>query len=259
MRGMLLHQDGAKHAWLAEQPARDLIITMDDATSEIYSAFLVDEEGTMSSFRGLVEVIERHGLFMELYTDRGSHYFHTPEAGGKISKTQLTQVGRALKQLGIGHIPAYSPEARGRCERAFRTLQDRLPKELALAGITTVEAANRFLREVYLPEHNARFAVPAEEPAAAFVQVPEALWRDVLCLQEACCSAPTTEVGAGSQARASATTTASAGTAAACRSRRPRCGPTWCARPSGCTPIRTARLPSSRARTGWPASRRRRR
>ena len=143
MRGMMLHQDGSKHVWLAGLPALDLIITMDDATSEIYAAFLVDEEGTMSSLRGLVEVIERHGLFMELYTDRGSHYFFTPEAGGKVSKTQLTQVGRALKQLGIGHIPAYSPEARGRCERAFRTLQDRLPKELALAGITSVEAAMR--------------------------------------------------------------------------------------------------------------------
>lgn len=184
MRGMLLHQDGSKHAWLAGRAALDLIITMDDATSELYSAFLVEEEGTMSSLRGLIEVIERHGLFMELYTDRGSHYFFTPEAGGKVSKTQLTQVGRALKQLGIGHIPAYSPEARGRCERAFRTLQDRLPKELALAGIQTVEATNRFLREVYLPEHNARFAEPAEEPAAVFVAVPEALWRDVLCVQE---------------------------------------------------------------------------
>jgi transposase len=184
MRGMLLHQDGAKHPWLAGPPALDLIITMDDATSEIYSAFLVDEEGTMSSFCGLVEVIERHGLFMAFSTGRGSHYFHTPEAGGKVSKTQLTQVGRALKQLGIGHIPAYSPEARGRCERAFRTLQDRLPKALALARITTIEAANRFLREVYLAEHNARFAVPADEPASAFVAVPEALWRDVLCLQE---------------------------------------------------------------------------
>jgi transposase len=184
MRGMMLHQDGSKHPWLVGQPAHDLIITLDDATSEIYAAFLVAEEGTMSSLRGLVEVIERHGLFMELYTDRGSHYFFTPEAGGKVSKTQLTQVGRALKQLGIGHIPAYSPEARGRCERAFRTLQDRLPKELALAGITTVEAANRFLREVYLPEHNGRFAEPAEEPAAVFVEVPAALWRDVLCVQE---------------------------------------------------------------------------
>jgi transposase len=184
MRGMLLHQDGSKHAWLADQPALDLIITMDDASSEIYSAFLIEEEGTLSSFCGLVEVIERHGLFMDLYTDRGSHYFHTPEAGGRVSKTQLTQVGRALKQLGIGHIPAYSPEARGRCERAFRTLQDRLPKEFALGGITTIETANRYIREVYLPEHNARFAMPAEEPASAFVQVPEALWRDVLCIQE---------------------------------------------------------------------------
>jgi transposase len=184
LRGMMLHQDGSKHAWLAGQPALDLVITMDDATSEIYSAFLVDEEGTLSSLRGLVEVIERHGLFMELYTDRGSHYFFTPEAGGKVSKTQLTQVGRALKQLGIGHIAAYSPEARGRCERAFRTLQDRLPKELALAGMTTVEAANRFLCEVYLPDHNATFAVAPEEPASAFVVVPEALWRDVLSIQE---------------------------------------------------------------------------
>jgi len=184
MQGMMLHQDASKHAWLADQPALDLVITMDDATSEIYSAFLVPEEGTQSSFRGLVETIERRGLFMELYTDRGSHYFFTPEAGGKVSKTQPTQVGRALKQLGIGHIAAYSPEARGRCERAFRTLQDRLPKELALAGITTVEAANRFIREVYLPAHNTRFAVPAEAPASAFVEVPEALWRNVLCIQQ---------------------------------------------------------------------------
>ena len=184
MRGMMLHQDASKHGWLAGQPALDLVITMDDATSEIHSAFLVDEEGSRSSFRGLVEVIERHGLFMELYTDRGSHYFHTPEAGGKVSRTRLTQVGRALKQLGIGHIAAYSPQARGRCERAFRTLQDRLPKEFELAGITTVLAANRFLREVYLPQHNARFAVPADEPASAFVMVPELLWRDLLCIQE---------------------------------------------------------------------------
>jgi len=184
MQGMMLHQDASKHAWLAGQPALDLVITMDDATSAIYAAFLVPEEGTASSFRGLVETIERHGLFMELYTERGSHYFFTPEAGGKVSKRQPTQVGRALKQLGIGHIAAYSPQARGRCERAFRTLQDRLPKELTLAGITTALAANRFLREVYLGEHNRLFAVPPDEPASAFVEVPEVLWRDVLCIQE---------------------------------------------------------------------------
>ena len=244
LRGMMLHQDGSKHAWLAGQPALDLIITMDDATSELYSAFLVDEEGTMSSLRGLVEVIERHGLFMEFYTDRGSHYFFTPEAGGKVSKSQLTQVGRALKQLGIGHIAAYSPEARGRCERAFRTLQDRLPKELALAGITTVEAANRFLREVYLAEHNRTFAVAPEEPASAFVVVPEALWRDVLAIQEE---------------RVVATTTASPGAAVPCRSRRRRCARTWCAPGSGSTTIPTARSPSSKGPGAWRASRRTRR
>ena len=184
MRGMLLHQDGSKHAWLADQPALDLIITMDDATSEIHSAFLVEEESTMSSFRALAEVIAAQGLPCALYTDRVSHYFVTPRAGEKVAKDQLTQVGRALGQLGIEHIPAYSPEARGRSERAFGTLQDRLPKELALAGITTVAAANRFLREVYLPEHNARFAIAPEHPETAFVADRAGVHRDILCVQE---------------------------------------------------------------------------
>jgi transposase len=184
MIGMMLHQDTSTHAWLAGHPPLDLVITLDDATSGIYSAFLVVQEGTLSSFRGLAEVIERYGLFMALYTDRGSHYFHTPEAGGKVSRTQPTQVGRALRRLGIEHIAAYSAEARGRCERAFRTLQDRLPKELALAGITTIEAANRFIREAFLPEHNARFATPPEEAGSAFVAAPAELWRDELCVQE---------------------------------------------------------------------------
>ena len=138
--GMMLHQDGSRHAWLAGQPAMDLIVTMDDATSEIYSAFLVEEEGTASTFRALLEVFTRHGLPLSLYTDRGSHYFHTPEAGGKVDRDQPTQVGRALAQLSIEHIAAYSPQARGRSERLFGTLQGRVPKELALAGITTVEA-----------------------------------------------------------------------------------------------------------------------
>ena len=159
-------------------------MTMDDATSDIYSAFLVDEEGTASSFRGLAEVIERHGLFCALYTDRGSHYFHTPEAGGKVSRTTETQVGRALGQLGIEHIAAYSPQARGRSERAFRTLQDRLPKELALAGITTVEAANRWLAETYIPQHNAAFAVEAEQEGSGFVADRTEAWREILCIQE---------------------------------------------------------------------------
>jgi hypothetical protein len=139
----------------------------------------------VSSFLGLGETIAAHGLPCSLYTDRGSHYFHTPEAGGKVAKDVLTQVGRALAQLGIEHIAAYSPEARGRSERVFRTLQDRLPKELSLAGIgDDIEAANRFLRDVYLPAHNARFAVTAAEAGSAFVPVAEAQWRDILCIQE---------------------------------------------------------------------------
>jgi transposase len=185
LSGMLLHQDGSSHRWLpALDQALDLIVTMDDASSEIYSAFLVDEEGTMSTFQALGEVIAEQGLPCALYTDRASHYFHTPKAGAKVARDQPTQVGRALAQLGIEHIPAYSPEARGRSERAFGTLQDRLPKELAVAGITTVEAANRFLKEVYLPEHNARFAVVPEQPERAFVADAAGAHRDILCVQE---------------------------------------------------------------------------
>jgi len=183
--GMMLHQDGSSHRWVPGLDTMiDLIVTMDDATSQTYSAFLVDEEGTMSSFLALREVIAGHGLFCSLYTDRGSHYFDTPKAGGKVDKDNPTQVGRSLAQLGIEHIAAYSPEARGRSERMFATLQDRLPKELALAGITTIEAANRFIAETYLPEHNARFARPPEQPGSAFVADAAGAWRDILCIQE---------------------------------------------------------------------------
>lgn len=184
MAGMLLHQDASRHGWLDGAPPLDLVVTLDDATSAIYSAFLVEEEGTASSFRGLAEVVAAKGLFCALYTDRGSHYFHTPTAKGKVSKTQRTQVGRALAQLGIDHIAAYSPEARGRSERAFRTLQDRLPKELRLAGITDIAAANRWLAEVFLPEYNARFAVAAEQDGSAFVADTAQAWREILCIQE---------------------------------------------------------------------------
>lgn len=185
MVGMMLHQDASTHAWLPGDAGKhDLVVTLDDATNEIYSAFLVDQEGTASSFRGLAEVVSTHGLFCSLYTDRGSHYFVTPAEGGRVSRTRLTQVGRALKQLGIEHIAAYSPQARGRSERVFRTLQDRLPKELALAGIETVEAANRWLREVWLAEYNARFAIAAEAEGSAFVADRAELWRETLCVQE---------------------------------------------------------------------------
>jgi len=185
MVGMLLHQDASTHAWLPGDAGKyDLVVTLDDATSAILSAFLVEQEGTASSLRGVREVVGRHGLFCSLYTDRGSHYFLTPEAGSRVSRTMLTQFGRALKQLGIEHIAAYSPQARGRSERAFATLQDRLPKELKLAGIGTVEAANRWLAETYIAEHNAAFAIAAEQDGSAFVADKAGAWREILCIQE---------------------------------------------------------------------------
>jgi hypothetical protein len=183
--GMLLFQDGSTHRWIAALGRDlDLIVTLDDATGAIYSAFLVEQEGTMSSFLGLAETIGRHGLFGAFYTDRGGHYFITPKDAGKVDKTQLTQVGRALSQLGITHIPSYSPQARGRMERVFGTLQNRLPQELRLAGIKTVPGANRFLKDRFVPDYNARFAVPAAEPGSAFVPYVGRPIEDVLCVQE---------------------------------------------------------------------------
>jgi hypothetical protein len=182
--GMMLHQDGSRFAWLAEQAPLDLIVTMDDATSTIYSAFMTDEEGTASSLRGLLETFVAKGLASSLYTDRGSHYFYTPKAGETVDKQRLTQVGRALFRLGIEHIPAYSPEARGRSERTFGTLQERLPKELKLAGITDVAAANRFIATVYLPAHNARFAKPPEIAESAFVAADSGQLVEILCVEE---------------------------------------------------------------------------
>jgi transposase len=181
--GMMLHQDGSKHEWVPGKKW-DLIVTMDDGTSEHYSMFFVEEEGTASSFRGVRDVIVRKGLFGSLYTDRGSHYWFTPKEGGKVSKTQLTQFGRAMKHLGIQMIPAYSPEARGRSERVFKTHQDRLVKELALYGITDMAAANRYLAERYLPTYNALFMQPAREEGSAFVPWTWDNLDDILCEQE---------------------------------------------------------------------------
>lgn len=186
MVGMILHQDASTHVWLTGAEGKhDLVVTMDDATSAIYSVFLVEQEGTASSLRGVREVVATHGLLCSLFTDHGSHYFETPEAGGRrVSRTVLTQFGRALKQLGFEHIAAYSRQARGRSERVFSTLQDRLPKELALAGITTVAAADIWLREVYIPAQDKRFAVEAELPASAFVIDKADAWREIQCVQE---------------------------------------------------------------------------
>src|SRR3954465_5582682 len=181
--GMLVFQDGSKHAWLPQEPPLDLVVTLDDATSAILSAVLVEEEGTASSFVGLKEVIAAHGLFSAFYTDRGSHSFHTPKAGEPVDKTCLTQVGRALKQLGIEHIPSYCPEGRGRMERLFGTLQSRLPPLIRQEGLASIEAANQWLATVYIPHHNARFAVAATEEGTAFVPFVGAL-DDILCVQD---------------------------------------------------------------------------
>jgi transposase len=183
MPGMMLHQDGSTHEWVSGKKW-DLIVTMDDATSEHYSMFFVEEEGTDSSFQGIGEVIGMNGLFSSLYTDRGSHYWFTPKAGDKVSKTQLTQFGRAMKQLGIQMIAAYSPEARGRSERTFKTHQERLVKELAFHRITGICAANRYLRKVYMPAFNAEFTQPALEEGSAFVRWGGGRLDDILCEQE---------------------------------------------------------------------------
>jgi hypothetical protein len=168
---MLLHLDGSRHQWFLDARWYDLIEILDDATSQTYYAQLVEEESTRTVMAALRAVIEQKGRFCALYSDRASHFFATPTAGGPVRREQPTQVGRALKELGIEMIPAYSPQARGRSERRFGTWQGRLPQELRLAGITGLEEANRFLREYYIGEMNRKFGVPATQPGHAFVPV----------------------------------------------------------------------------------------
>ena len=169
MAGMMLHIDGSKHRWLGGDQWHDLIVVLDDATSEVYYAQLVEEESTPTVMTALREVVEQRGVFCSLYSDRASHFWVTPKAGEPVDRQRLTQVGRALSDLRIQMIPAYSPQARGRSERNFGTWQRRLPQELRLRGIATVEEANRFLRESYIAEFNRKFAVTAQEPVSAFV------------------------------------------------------------------------------------------
>jgi transposase len=167
--GMLLHIDGSRHQWFQDERWYDLIVILDDATSEIYYAQLVEEESTATVMAGLWEVIERKGVFCALYSDRGSHFWLTPKVGGKVDYHRRTQVGRALHELGVQMIPAYSPQARGRSERNFGTWQGRLPQELRLRQLGTLEAANRFLREDYIAEFNRRFQVAPRQRGNAFV------------------------------------------------------------------------------------------
>ena len=171
--GMMLHLDGSTHEWIPDLPGVffDLLILMDDATGEIYDMELVEEEGTLSCMQLLKNCVAKHGIFCSLYSDRAGHFFFTPKAGGKVLEGHLTQIGRALTELGIRPIPAYSPQARGRGERVNGTLQGRLCNEFRLHGIKTKDAANRFLKEVYIRKHNKRFAVKPEQPGSAFVPI----------------------------------------------------------------------------------------
>jgi hypothetical protein len=167
--GMMLHIDASRHPWFQDERWYDLLTVLDDATSQIYYAQLVEEESTRTVMAALREVIEQHGLCCSLYSDRASHFWVTSRAGERVEADRLTQVSRALQQLGIRLIPAYSPQARGRMERNYRTWQGRLPQELRRAQIQTLTAANQFLRQHYLAEFNRQFAVPASQPGTAFV------------------------------------------------------------------------------------------
>jgi hypothetical protein len=198
-----------------------------------------EEEGTASTYRALKEVFGKHGLPMSLYTDRGAHYFNTPKAGGEIDRGRPTQVGRALEQLGVEHIGAYSPQARGRSERTFRTLQNRLVKELALASITGIEAANAFIREVYLPAHNARFAVDPAGEGSAFTPIPGVDLDEILVSR---------------RSSRSAMTIASPTARSSCRSRRAQCGRISSRRGSRSTSMPTAPTPSSTDRAASAAT-----
>ena len=182
--GMLLHVDGSKHAWLAGRGLQDLIVLFDDATSEVYYAQLVREESTATVMAGLKEVVQMKGVFCALYADRASHLVYTPKAGGPPQANHRTQIGRALEQLGIELIPANSPQARGRCERLFGTWQGRLPQELRLRGITSLEQANRFLREEFIDFHNRRFSVESEQEGSAFVPAYGADLEKIFSRQE---------------------------------------------------------------------------
>lgn len=169
--GMMLHLDGSTHEWLINLPNEmfDLLVLMDDANNEIYEMKLVPEEDTLGCMEVIKDCIASHGLFCSLYTDRASHFFFTPQAGGKVQEGHLTQIGRALKECHIEPIPSYSPQGRGRSERMNGTLQGRLPFEIRLQEIKSLEEANQYLKSFYIPYHNKRFKVKTHQSGSAFV------------------------------------------------------------------------------------------
>lgn len=190
--GEMLHLDGSRHPWLALDPdARQTLITIvDDATSALLYSQLWAQETTRAVMSALAHVLRTEGRPVALYTDRAGWAFYTPRANGPVDPTRITQVGRALKQLGIRHIPAYSPQARGRSERMNRTLQGRVVNELRIAGIRTVAAANRYLRDVYVPQHNATFQRPPRDAATAFTPLGRVDLEAILCQEDARIIAP---------------------------------------------------------------------
>jgi transposase len=183
--GQMLHIDGSQHAWLSltQESSWALIVILDDATSQLLYAQLVEQESTETILSALHSVFSQHGLPMSLYCDRASWAFYTPKAGDKVCKKTYTQVGRALKELGVEHIPAYSPQARGRSERVNRTLQDRLVNELKAADMRDIQQANRYIEQVYIPEHNRLFAVTPADSQSLFIK-PEVNLNHYLCLKE---------------------------------------------------------------------------
>lgn len=197
--GELLHLDGSRHPWLALVPdARaTLISVVDDATNALLYAQLWPQETTLAVMHALAFVLRTEGLPMALYTDRAGWAFVTPKATGPVDKARLTQVGRALHQLGIEHIPAYSPQARGRSERMNRTVQGRLVNELRVAGIRAIDAANQYLREIYVPQHNAAFRRTPLDPASAFVPLGAVDLDTILCQQDERVIAPDNTVVVG--------------------------------------------------------------
>jgi transposase len=182
LAGMMLHIDGSPHEWIPDLPGQvfDLLVLMDDANNRIYDMMLVREEDTLSCMELLKNCVKKHGIFCSLYSDRAAHFFLTPKAGEPVKQGHLTQVGRALNELGVTMIPSYSPQARGRSEREFRTLQGRIPNEFKLHGIKTVEEANRFLRGSYIKELNKRFMVLPEQSGSAFIPVAKHINLDLI-------------------------------------------------------------------------------
>ena len=173
LTGMMLHMDGSPHDWFGDESEYDIVVILDDANNELYDIAIVDEEDSHTCMSMIKNVVEKKGIFCSLYTDRASHFFFTKKAGKKVSKDELTQIGRALQELGIQHIPSYSPQARGRSERLNETLQGRVPQELRLRGLKTLRAANKYLKTEYLKEHNKRFSIKPEQKGSAFIKVPK--------------------------------------------------------------------------------------